>query len=261
MLRPVADGLSNASIGEALCLSGHTVKRHVANILGKLDLPSRAAAAADLSSRELPLGRAALSPWLFGPFSGFPGNRPEQSKPAAPPISQDSRSEGHHDETPVLLWVSGTVFRGRGRGRRGGDESSSGAGHAADAAVFPRASRRGEVSRRGNRISGRLSLAQGHGPVRSCRGPEPIPVGPPRGIESRRRLRRERAPGSRQPRGTSRPGRDPGESAMRSTSPPTRTPGSGAGQRRRSCRPSGPAGTWESRGPSCPPCPGRRSAT
>ncbi len=46
VLRLVADGLSNASIGEALCLSGHTVKRHVANILGKLDLPSRAAAAA-----------------------------------------------------------------------------------------------------------------------------------------------------------------------------------------------------------------------
>ena len=42
----VAEGLSNAAIAEALKLSDHTVKRHVANILLKLDLPTRAAAAA-----------------------------------------------------------------------------------------------------------------------------------------------------------------------------------------------------------------------
>jgi pimeloyl-ACP methyl ester carboxylesterase/DNA-binding CsgD family transcriptional regulator len=42
----VADGLSNAAIAEQLRLSDHTVKRHVANILLKLDLPTRAAAAA-----------------------------------------------------------------------------------------------------------------------------------------------------------------------------------------------------------------------
>jgi DNA-binding CsgD family transcriptional regulator len=47
----VADGLSNAAIAEALRLSDHTVKRHVANILLKLDLPTRAAAAA-LLGRE-----------------------------------------------------------------------------------------------------------------------------------------------------------------------------------------------------------------
>jgi DNA-binding NarL/FixJ family response regulator len=47
----VADGLSNAAIAEALKLSDHTVKRHVANILLKLDLPTRAAAAA-LLGRE-----------------------------------------------------------------------------------------------------------------------------------------------------------------------------------------------------------------
>lgn len=46
VLRLVADGLSNAGIAEQLRLSDHTVKRHVANILLKLDLPTRAAAAA-----------------------------------------------------------------------------------------------------------------------------------------------------------------------------------------------------------------------
>ncbi|MDH4986263.1 helix-turn-helix transcriptional regulator [Aminobacter anthyllidis] len=42
----IADGKSNATIAAELNLSEHTVKRHVANILMKLDLPSRAAAAA-----------------------------------------------------------------------------------------------------------------------------------------------------------------------------------------------------------------------
>jgi pimeloyl-ACP methyl ester carboxylesterase/DNA-binding CsgD family transcriptional regulator len=42
----VAQGASNAAIAERLHLSDHTVKRHVANILLKLDLRTRAAAAA-----------------------------------------------------------------------------------------------------------------------------------------------------------------------------------------------------------------------
>jgi pimeloyl-ACP methyl ester carboxylesterase/DNA-binding CsgD family transcriptional regulator len=42
----VARGLTNPDIARQLDLSDHTVKRHVANILMKLDLPSRAAAAA-----------------------------------------------------------------------------------------------------------------------------------------------------------------------------------------------------------------------
>jgi DNA-binding NarL/FixJ family response regulator len=46
VLTLVADGLSNAAIADQLDLSEHTVKRHVANILVKLDLPTRAAAAA-----------------------------------------------------------------------------------------------------------------------------------------------------------------------------------------------------------------------
>jgi LuxR family transcriptional regulator, maltose regulon positive regulatory protein len=46
VLRLVAQGLSNPAIAEQLVLSQHTVHRHLANILGKLDLPTRAAAAA-----------------------------------------------------------------------------------------------------------------------------------------------------------------------------------------------------------------------
>jgi pimeloyl-ACP methyl ester carboxylesterase/DNA-binding CsgD family transcriptional regulator len=42
----VARGLTNADIAKRLALSDHTVKRHVANILLKLDLTSRTAAAA-----------------------------------------------------------------------------------------------------------------------------------------------------------------------------------------------------------------------
>ncbi len=42
----VARGLSNSAIASELVLSEHTVKRHVGNILTKLDLPTRAAAAA-----------------------------------------------------------------------------------------------------------------------------------------------------------------------------------------------------------------------
>ena len=46
VLKLVAGGLSNTEIARRLVLSEHTVHRHLANILRKLDLPSRAAAAA-----------------------------------------------------------------------------------------------------------------------------------------------------------------------------------------------------------------------
>ncbi len=47
----VAQGLSNQQIAAALVLSEHTVRRHVANILKKMNAPSRTAAAA-LATRE-----------------------------------------------------------------------------------------------------------------------------------------------------------------------------------------------------------------
>ena len=46
VLRLVAQGMSNQDIADRLVLSTHTVHRHVSSILTKLDLPSRAAAAA-----------------------------------------------------------------------------------------------------------------------------------------------------------------------------------------------------------------------
>jgi LuxR family transcriptional regulator, maltose regulon positive regulatory protein len=46
VLRLVAEGVSNQQIGQRLSISAFTVKRHIANILTKIDAPSRAAAAA-----------------------------------------------------------------------------------------------------------------------------------------------------------------------------------------------------------------------
>jgi DNA-binding NarL/FixJ family response regulator len=46
VLRLVAQGLSNPRIAQRLVLSEHTVHRHLANILRKLGVSSRAAAAA-----------------------------------------------------------------------------------------------------------------------------------------------------------------------------------------------------------------------
>jgi ATP/maltotriose-dependent transcriptional regulator MalT len=48
----VAEGLTNRQIAERLVVSEHTVHRHVTNILRKLDLPSRAAAAAYAARRD-----------------------------------------------------------------------------------------------------------------------------------------------------------------------------------------------------------------
>jgi DNA-binding NarL/FixJ family response regulator len=49
----VAQGLSNARIPDRLHVSEFTIKRHVANILTKLDLPTRAAAAVHAVRHQL----------------------------------------------------------------------------------------------------------------------------------------------------------------------------------------------------------------
>jgi LuxR family maltose regulon positive regulatory protein len=51
VLELLADGLTNRQIADRLVLSEHTVHRHVANILRKLRVPSRAAAAARIAPR------------------------------------------------------------------------------------------------------------------------------------------------------------------------------------------------------------------
>lgn len=53
VLRLVARGLSDKEIGAALGVSQHTAHRHVANIMTKLDVPSRAAAVAQATQRHL----------------------------------------------------------------------------------------------------------------------------------------------------------------------------------------------------------------
>ncbi len=53
VLRLVAQGLTNKQIASHLCRSEHTVHRHVANILAKLGLPSRAAAVSHAAKRGL----------------------------------------------------------------------------------------------------------------------------------------------------------------------------------------------------------------
>ncbi len=53
VLRLVADGLNNAEIAQRLVLSEHTVHRHVANMLSKLGVSTRAAAVARASSLGL----------------------------------------------------------------------------------------------------------------------------------------------------------------------------------------------------------------
>lgn len=53
VLQRVSHGLTNKQIADQLVLSQHTVHRHVANILTKLNLPSRAAAAAYAAQHEL----------------------------------------------------------------------------------------------------------------------------------------------------------------------------------------------------------------
>jgi len=53
VLRLVAQGLSDKEVAAGLGLSEHTVHRHIANVLNKLDVPSRAAAVAQAAQHGL----------------------------------------------------------------------------------------------------------------------------------------------------------------------------------------------------------------
>jgi ATP/maltotriose-dependent transcriptional regulator MalT len=53
VLRLVAHGLTNPEIAGKLFVSDHTVHRHLANILNKLSVSSRAAAVAQAARRGL----------------------------------------------------------------------------------------------------------------------------------------------------------------------------------------------------------------
>jgi predicted ATPase/DNA-binding NarL/FixJ family response regulator len=53
VVRLIAAGLTNGEIAQRLVVSDHTVHRHVSNILGKLGVPSRAAAASLAAQRGL----------------------------------------------------------------------------------------------------------------------------------------------------------------------------------------------------------------
>jgi len=53
VLRLIAAGHTNKGVAGALCLSERTIDRHVSNILGKLDVPSRAAATAYACDHKL----------------------------------------------------------------------------------------------------------------------------------------------------------------------------------------------------------------
>ena len=53
VLRLIASGRTNKEIADELCLSERTIDRHVSNILGKLDVPSRTAATAYAYDHQL----------------------------------------------------------------------------------------------------------------------------------------------------------------------------------------------------------------
>jgi DNA-binding NarL/FixJ family response regulator len=79
----VADGLTNRRIAERLVVSEHTVHRHVTNLLRKLDLPSRTAAAA-YAVRSGLLDRSPASPEPAIPGAAKMAGRGEDAAAARP---------------------------------------------------------------------------------------------------------------------------------------------------------------------------------
>jgi DNA-binding NarL/FixJ family response regulator len=62
VLRLISEGLNNQAIAERLFISEHTVHRHVANTLTKLNVSSRSAAVAQAGRLGLLLGPALAGP-------------------------------------------------------------------------------------------------------------------------------------------------------------------------------------------------------
>ena len=107
----LARGLTNAEIAENFDLSEHTVKRHVTNILTKLDLANRSAAAAFAVQHRLSLtasiaGGCAERPiaaWLFGRCA------PPPASSSSPPMQTTGRRAMAVDETRLNSFLGRMV--------------------------------------------------------------------------------------------------------------------------------------------------------
>ena len=82
ILSLMAEGIDNTEIAERLSLSEKTVRNHVHNVYGKLQVTSRAAAVVP-GTRRRPGGRAPLAPGPLGPADGHPWTTSRATRPFA----------------------------------------------------------------------------------------------------------------------------------------------------------------------------------
>ena len=120
--RLLAEGLTNRQIAERLVVSEHTVHRHVTNILRKLDLPSRRAAAAHAVRSGLSRsGHPGVARWPVrrsrrprGASVGSWTEAPRASSPRPPPSLESRRSEATMElkaTAPSTIWALGDYHR------------------------------------------------------------------------------------------------------------------------------------------------------